>query len=263
MGEVGAAICERERVHWVDLRGNASVSTDGLSIYVRGRHDAEMDLGDEVGANPFSKAASRVVHLLLSDPRKEWRRADIEARTGLDKGYLSKIVGALSTQGYVQETPGHRARAVRVDDPIMLLDAWRERYKPSRPRLWALVAAHNGQEALDKTVQALVDADVEYAVGGLGAAAHYTNFGSFRRVDISIDGPLPDAVMAKLRVSANEQGRNVAFHDDLANASLATTEVSGVRFASPVLTYLDLSHLPERSEEAAEEMRRYLLARWA
>ena len=263
MGEVGAAICEREHVHWVDLHGNASLRTGALCIYVRGQHDAEIVVAEEMRTNPFSKAASRLVHVLLTTPRKEWRRAELEAATGLDKGYLSKIIRELSAQGYVEETSAQRWRSLRVTDPRVLLDAWRERYKPSPARLWGLVAARNGSEALDKTVQALVEADIQFVVGGLGAAAHYTHFGSFRRIDIFIDGALSDTAMVQLRASSIQRGRNVAFHDDFANAALGTTESSSARFTSPVLTYLDLSHLPERSEEAAEEMRRYILARWA
>lgn len=261
MGEAGAAICEQEGINWIDLNGNASIDTDRLRVYVRGRRDRLVDLaGGEIGTNPFSKTASRVIHALLVDPHKEWRRSDLESVTGLDKGYLSKIVAALSERGYIEEAPLQRSRALHVVDPVILLDAWRERYKPKRPRFWGLVAAHNGSEAMDKVAKAL--SHVDYAITGLGAAARYTNFGSFRRVDVYVGGALPEAVAKQLNVGTNERGRNIAFHDDFANASIGLKSIDGARLTSPALAYLDLSHLPERSEEASVEMRRYLVAQW-
>lgn len=263
MGEVGAAICEREGINWIDLNGNASVDTDRLRIYVRGRRDESANFAPgETGANPFSKTASRVAHALLTDPGKEWKRSELEFVTGLDKGYISKIVTALSEKGYVDQVSQQRSRAVRVVNPFVLLDAWRERYKAKRPRFWGLVAAHNGPEALGKAAKAISAAHIDYAITGFGAAAHYSNFGSFRRVDIYLGEALPEAVSAHLNVGTNERGRNVALHDDFSIASVGLSGAGEARFVSPVLAYLDLSNLPERSAEASDEMRRYLATRW-
>ncbi len=263
MGEAGAAICEQEGINWIDLNGNASVDTDHLRIYVRGRRDDSANsAASESGTNPFSKSASRVAHALLTDPGKEWKRSELESVTGLDKGYVSKIVTALSEQGYIDQVFQRRSFALHVNDPLVLLDAWRERYKPKHPRFWGLVAAHNGSEALGKAVKALSGARIDFAITGLGAAAHYTNFGSFRRVDVYIGEALPAAVSAKLNIGTNERGRNIALHDDFSIASIGLNDADGTRFVSPVLAYLDLSNLPERSAEASDEMRRYLVTRW-
>jgi hypothetical protein len=68
--------------------------------------------------------------------------------------------------------------------------------------------------------------------------------------------------MAQLNIGTNERGRNIAFHNDFENACIGAKDMHGAYFVSPVMTYLDLFHLPERSEEASDEMRRYLVAQW-
>jgi hypothetical protein len=263
MGEAGAAICEQEGVNWIDLNGNASVDAAHLRIHVRGKRGESVDFAfGETGPNPFSKTASRVAHALLTDPGKEWKRSELQSVTGLDKGYLSKIVTALSDMGYIDQVSRQRSRVLHVVDPLVLLDAWREGYKPKRPRFWGLVAARNGSEALGKVARALSGDRIEYAITGLGAAAHYTNFGSFWRVDAYLSDTPSEAVGALLNVGTNERGRNVAFHDDFSLASIGLNDADGTRFVSPVLAYLDLSSLPERAAEASDEMRRYLVSRW-
>lgn len=262
MGETGIAICEQESINWIDLSGNGSVNTDRVHIYVRGRRDRWADFASEAGINPFSKTASRVAHALLTDTRRKWRRSELESSTGLDKGYISKIVTALSKKGYVEEISLKRSRALCVVDPVMLLDGWRERYNMKRPRFWGLLATHSGLETIKRSAKSLESAAVDYAISGLGAAAHYTGFGSFRRVDVYVSGAPPEAVASELNIGTNERGRNIAFHDDLANASIGLNRGDGIRFVSPILTYLDLSNLSERSEEAADEMRRYLVTQW-
>lgn len=265
MGETGAEICERENVSWVDLDGNASVDTRDVRIYIRGKRQARMResaLWPETGINPFSRKASRITHALLAIPRKPWSRSQLEAITQLDKGYVSKIVAALSERGYVEQVASSGHTEIQVVRPMVLLDAWRERYKPEKPISWGLIAARDGPETSRKLAEILSSSGVPYAVTGLAAAAHYARFGSFRRVDAYIGKALPPSVALQLRAGTGERGRNVALYIDSANTSIGVTRAEDTCFSSSVLTYVDLAHLPERSSEAAEKMRRYLEQRW-
>lgn len=265
MGQTGAEICDRASVNWVDLQGNASIHVARVHVHIRGKREggiSESLLQPETGINPFSPKASRIVHAILTKPKGSWSRAGLEAITGVEKGYLSKIVAALSERGYVERTPSHGSSAIRVVDPVVLLDAWREKYKPGRPMSWGLIAARDGSETSRQLAHILSDAGVSYALTGLASAAHYTDFGSFRRVDAYLAKPLPESAAARLRAGTEERGRNVALYLDPGNTSIGVTKEKRIYIASAVLTYLDLSHIPERSVEAAEAMRRYLEQQW-
>jgi hypothetical protein len=266
MGDVGADICAREGVNWIDLRGNATIEMPMIRVYIRGRRDplqiAPYSEPDS-GVNPFSRKASRITHALLTAPEKPWRRSELEEIALLDKGYVSKIVSELIAHEYLKEQPKRARNAqLHVVNPLVLLDAWRENYKRERPVAWALIAARTGAETVQRFAGECARAEVGFAITGLGAAASYTDFGSFRRVDVYIEHPLPDDTVHRLNVGADERGRNVAIYVDPASTRIGVERRGDVHYASPVLTYLDLAHLPERSIEAADEMRRYLEQQW-
>lgn len=266
MGDVGAEICERENVNWIDLRGNATIEMPPIRVYIRGRRN-ELELSpyseSESVVNPFSRKASRITQVLLTDPKHPWTRNELEQEAGLDKGYVSKITSQLLQHEYIEEQPkGGKNAALHVTNPLVLLDAWRENYKCERPVAWGLIAAHDGTETVQRVVRDLSHARVGYAITGLGAADYYTHFGSFRRVDVFIAQPLPDDVVRRLNAGPDNRGRNVAIYVEPASTIIGVQEHHDVRYASPALTYLDLGHLPERSSEAAEEMRHYLERQW-
>jgi hypothetical protein len=266
MGDVGAQICEREGVNWIDLRGNASIELPQIRVFIGGRRDDDAAFSSysdaESGINPFSKKASRITHAFLLNPRVAWTRSDLQNVTGLDKGYVSKILAELVERRYLEQSGKTRGAMLRVVDPIVLLDAWRERYKPERPAAWGLVASRNGEETVQRVTQEFSTARVQYALTGLAAAADYAEFGSFRRVDVYLADSLPKEVAALLNVGPDQRGRNVALYIDRTACTIGPQRRHGVTFASPVLTYMDLAHSPERSTEAAEEMRRYLEHQW-
>jgi hypothetical protein len=147
---------------------------------------------------------------------------------------------------------------------MVLLDAWAERYRPSQPSSWSLVAGHDGFETAEKVAKILNKHRVDYAITGLPAAAEYTNFGSFRRVDVYVAKPLADTVLLDLPMDLDSRGRNVFIHvDELAtNIRNDYRSKRGTYYASPVRVYLDLAALPERADVAQEEVRTYLAELW-
>jgi len=264
MGEAGAEFARRERVNWVDLNGNADVHEDGLHIVVRGMRDTDArDEHSSSGLNPFSQKASRLVEALLSNPKRPWTRGELHAITGLDQGFVSKIVTALLDERYVIEEPAlGRLRNIRVERPMVLLDAWAERYRPIPPTSWSLVAARDGFSAAETIAKALAHHKIPYALTGLPAAAAYASFGSFRRVDIYVADATRLGKVNEFTLDSESRGRNIFFRiDDLAT-HLGTQKRNSLTYASPGLTYLDLAALPERASEARDEMRTYLEHLW-
>lgn len=265
MGETGAEICERFGVNWVDLNGNASIHENNMHVFIRGCHKSEPDGVSDItsSVNPFGRKAARVVHCLLTNPKRAWTHSDIQNATGLDKGYISKILSELLRHGFVLKLSKGRLNEIHVVDPMVLLDAWSENYRGPAPTMWSLIAARDGVEAAHKLAHILRDADMTYALTGLAAAAEYSKFGSYRRVDAYIAEVLPDDIEHRLHLGGDQRGRNVAIHLDPANASIGALGSTELRLASSVITYLDLAHIPERSNEAREQMRRYLERQWA
>ena len=101
---------------------------------------------------------------------------------------------------------------------------------------------------------------MDYAATGLAGAWLLNQFAGFRLVVFYV-GQMPSSE-ARQEMGFHEQqrGENVwlvvpndegVFHD--------AAEREGIRCVHPVQVYLDLKSHPERSEEAAEQLRRKLL----
>ena len=265
MSDVGADLCERAHVNWIDLDGNASVrAKHRLFVRIEGRRNSIASrLEFRNGTNAFSVKAARIAQALLSDPKRSWTRAELQAASQLDKGFVSKVLSELRKQDYItDETASGRTRNIRVRNPMVLLDAWSEQYRRPEPSAWGLLPARDGYGAASAVSRILEEDGVDYALTGLPAAAAYTGFGNFRRVDVYVSKPLSRMTAKKLHVDPDDRGRNIAIIIDEFAAESGIQDLKSHRYVTPTRVYLDLAKLPERAEDAREEMRNYLEQLW-
>ena len=176
----------------------------------------------------------------------------------MDEGFTSRIVRQLEEQRLVaRETSG----AVKVADPDALLDAWREVYDFSRHHIVrGHIAARSSDEVLRQLAAQLKRSKIEHAATGLAGAWLLNQFAGFRLVAFYV-AEMPSAEAQQVMGFHEEQrGENVWLvmpNDD--GVFHGTVECKGVRCVHPVQVYLDLKNHPERSAEAAEQLRRTLL----
>lgn len=260
LGEAGRALCKEYGVNWVDLAGNADIQGDGLLVRVRGQ-SARVRTKAETAFNPFSRSASRIVHVLLSHPHEALLQRDIAIEAMQPKGTVSRALSTLQHLGFIQAIGGQKQMLFRVTHWERLLDAWLETYKAPRTYASGLVSARDGFDAMMQVASELQKRNVPHYFSGLAAAAHYTKFGSFRRVLVYVD-TLPSESLERFNVSEDVRGRNILFLKDDANAKIGVDAFKNCNFVSPYITLMDLAREPERSEEATEAMRRMIKQFW-
>ena len=258
MGEVGKRLCDRAGVAWLDLSGNARITTPRMRIAIEGRPNAHARRGRP--SDPFAPKASRISRALLLDHEAEWSQAELVRQTGVDKGFVSRIVKRLEAAGFVERPDG----VVRVPEPANLLAAWRAAYDFSRHEVVrAVVAARSGPELLRRVSDELGALQVRHAATGLGAAWTYAPFASFRSAAVYLDRYPGPEVLGQIRAREQDAGANlwlVVPNDEGVFAGAET--IDGIPCVSPLQAYLDLTGQPERADEAAEELRRVHLP-WA
>lgn len=260
MGETGRALCKEYGVNWMDLAGNADIQGDGLLVRVQGQR-SRVRTRAETAFNPFSRSASRIVHVLLSHPHESLPQRDIAIEATQPKGTVSRALSTLQHLGFIEAITDQKQALFRVTHWDRLLDAWLEAYKAPRTYASGLVSARDGFDAMTQVADELRKRNVPYYFSGLAAAAHYTKFGSFRRVLVYID-TVPSELRERFNVSDDTRGRNVLFLRDDGNAKIGADHVDNYNFVSPYVTLMDLTREPERSEEATEAMRRMIRQIW-
>jgi hypothetical protein len=253
MGDVGRAICKVSGISWLDLSGNARITAPGLRIWVEGRPNRFSGPGRP--PNLFAPKSSRVTRQLLLKPLEFQSQSELVRSTGLDDGYVSKIFHRLQQAKLLESDPKGR---VRPRDPDLLLDAWHSVYDFGRHDvLKGHIAARSGSELLQRMSTELRRHNIDHAATGLGAAWLLTHFASFRITTVYLRSlPLRSVLEA------------IGFHDEPSGANtwlvIPNDEgvfqggqiQEGINCVSTVQTYLDLKGHPERSKEAADEVRK-------
>lgn len=258
MGPVGRRLCEEARISWFDLSGNADINAAGLRIYVEGKPNLFKRRGRP--ATVFAPKSSRVVRRLLLQPHRAFQQRELARASRLDEGFTSRIVKKLEADRMIRRGDDG---SLRVLDPDLLLDSWRESSDFSKHYVVpGHVTARSGEEVLARMAATLRKKNVGYAATGLAAAWMLTRFATFRLGTFYVSEEPPENLLKEVGFRREERGANIWLvvpNDD--DVFEGAADQKGIRCAHPVQVYLDLKGHPERSAEAAEELRKRYL-RW-
>jgi hypothetical protein len=247
------ALCRDHGAGFLDLEGNARIVFDGVFIErrVASRPPAERRELKSI----FKPKSAQVLRVMLRDPQKAWRVADLAGTANVSLGHVSNVRAALLDREWAAVGPD----GLSLIKPDALLDAWRDAYEPpTGERLGFYTTLHGSsfEEAARKVLGASGQ-DGGAMLASYSAAlwlAPYARTASqfFYADDIGLDR-LHDA----LKLSPARKGENVfvtlprdpgLFRDSVEPAP-------GIICTSPVQTYLDLTAAGERGREAADHLR--------
>jgi hypothetical protein len=256
MGAAGKRACERAGVSWIDFSGNARIIAPGIRVIVDGRPNRFPTRGRPASA--FAPKSSRVARYLLMRPGEPVIQRNIARATGLSEGFVSRIVARLEEERYIEREQGG---ALRVKEPRLLLEAWREQYRFSKHTIiQGHVVARSGDALARLVGDELKARSLEHAATGLAAAWQLTRFATFRIATFYLDAEPDSALREQLGFREDPRGANLwlVVPND-AGVFHGAREREGLRCVHPVQAYLDLKEHPERASEAAERLRAELL----
>ena len=254
MGPTGRSLCDDEACSWLDLSGNASIRAPGLLVRLEGNPNRFKRRGRPASA--FSPMASRITQLLLTHPTVDFPQRELARSTGIDEGYVSRIVRNLADQGLVAKYD----KLVHVPEPNLLLRAWLDDYDfDKHRRIAGHIPARDGEELIRMLADALADQPHQppYAATGLAAAWCLGRYAAFRTASVYVhhEDALDD--LRDLSFRPTDRGANVWIlvpADRGVFQGVATRD--GVHCVTPVQVYLDLHAHPERAREVALEVQK-------
>lgn len=262
MGPTGGALCQQARISWMDLDGNAEIVREDLVVMATGRKPWGDRPRSEAVLNAFSTRGARLVRTVLADPARQWSQSELSDESGLDRGYVSKLVRQLAKDGYLEWDK--KAHSVAVLRPDLLLSTWREAREFAKEQVvQGTLAARSGVELLRLVADRLREEKVDYAATGLAAAWQYVHHAQFRIVTIYLRAWVDPTTLWSTEFTSKSPGANLWVmrpKDD--GVFMGAASVDGVACVSPLQTYVDLAGHPERADEAADEVRSRLLP-WA
>ena len=247
-------LCREHRVGFIDLQGNAFITFDGIYIerLVAGAPPAERRKLKSL----FAPKAAQILLVMLRDPKRAWRVAELAEASDVSLGHASNVRAALLDREWaVTDSDG-----MSLANPSALLDAWRDDYEaPAGKKLRYYTPLHGPafEEAARKALRLGADS-AHAALASYSAAdwlAPYARTGTsfFYADDIG-----RETLKDELQLSSASKGENVVIALPKKKWLLSDTvePVPGIICTSPVRTYLDLAAAGERGLEAAEHLRR-------
>ncbi|MGV2981961.1 type IV toxin-antitoxin system AbiEi family antitoxin [Camelimonas sp. ID_303_24] len=250
-------ICADAGMGWLDLAGNCRIAFDGVFIE---RETAEKPKPAARSFRAvFSPKAGQVLRALLRDPARAWKVADLAAASGVSLGHASNVRSALLDREWATVDDD----GVHLTAPDALLDAWRDSYEPVRGHRSSWYSILHGRQLEETLREALSRPGTEgrAMLGGLSAAQWLAPYLRGNMTTLYADTAVMPDLIAALKLKPSKSGGNVEViePDDPAILKERVERPDAPPVSSPILTYLDLSHLDDRGREAAEHLREKLL----
>ena len=257
VGKAAQERCAQAEVPWLDLSGNARIIVPGIFYQDLGNPNRFRRPGRPESA--FGPKGSRIARLLPIEPSKAMTQRAIASGTGVDEGHTSRIVGKLLQADLVERGED----GVRVPNPGTLLDAWREAYGFDRHHvIRGHISSGRGDPLTRLIAETLSKANIPYAATALSAAWLWTRYAGFRLSTVYLPTPPSKSIQKGLGFREEPRGANtwlVVPNDE--GVFVGAESVEGIRCVHPVQAYLNLKDHPERSTEAAAELRSQILLR--
>lgn len=252
------ALCRDQGVGFLDLEGNARLVFDG--VFIERRVATRPPVERRVLKGLFTAKAAQVLRVLLRDPVRAWRLADLAAAAQVSLGHASNVRKALLDREWARVVDDGLCLA----EPQRLLDAWRDAYHPPAGRRESFYTSLHGR-LLDEAILQVMSAaagQARIALASFSAANWLAPYGRIALHSFYADEPGMERLRVGLALAPAAQGENlVVILPKEVGVFLDTLEpVPGLICTSPVQTYLDLSVAGERGREAAEHLRQERLS---
>ena len=248
------ALCSEHEVAYLDLFGNARLAFD--NVYIE-RAVAEKPRSETRALRSvFSPKAAAILRVLLRQPDRPWRVADLAAQAHASYGHVSNVRKALLGREWLEI----RDDGAVLTQPDTLLKTWRENYRrPAGQSIRAYTHLH-GQQLQERLRGKLnpYAARPRAIYSRYSAAQWLAPFSRGSAQSFYADGPGAELLEEELQLTRVKRGASVVVQipTDESLFGDALEHGSGEFCTNPIVTYLDLWSGNDRDQEAAEYVAR-------
>ena len=248
------AICKAHNVAYLDLFGNAHLAFD--SVYIDRAVPGKPKSETRALRSIFTPKAGAVLRVMLRDPGRAWRVADLAEKADVSIGHVSNVRKYLLEREWIEKQDD----GVVLIRPDALLKTWRENYhRPSGHRIAGYTHLHG--EQLEKRLSGTLNpySQRPRAIYSLHSAAQwFAPYGRDGAYTFYADETGVQTLTEALGLASVAKGANVVIRV-LKDESLfddAIEPAPDISCTSPIVTYLDLWNGNDRDREAAEYIAR-------
>jgi len=243
-----AQLCIDENVGFVDLAGNCRLCFDQVFIEQTERTNPDVKRRDI--RSLYSPKASRLLRVLLNEPRRDWQLQQLAKEAQVSLGLASNVKKLLVDREWVKS----EADGLRLVDPQALLEEWAGRYSFRKSRVVDCYTLRDVAEAEAALIEECSKRGWSVALTGFSGAARLVPAVRHQRAMAYVGGP-PEDLLGPLQLKVVESGANVSLlapYDE--GVFQGARRVDDLDVVSPVQLYLDLRSFRGRGEDAAQQI---------
>lgn len=207
----------------------------------------------------FERKSTRVIRVLLSNPRNRWRIATLAKEAEVSLGWAHAVVATLQDQNYVARDENYR---VNVVDPIRLLKRWAAFYSFITENRFETF--HTFEQELEQFLKGLKKVKPSYALTGLSAAWLVAPYVRPVSVDVYVaDRTTTSEFVRTLELRPVERGGDIRLVQPYdSGVFYGVRSIEGINVVSNIQLYVDLVNYPA-GEEASSQVFRLIEEEWS
>ena len=246
------SICLDHDVAYLDLQGNAHLAFGNIYVErsVPGRPKSET----RALRSLFTPKAGAILRVLLRDPARAWRVADLAEESNASLGHVSNVRKALLDREWAEI----HEQGLVVIRPDSLLKSWRGNHRQAAGDHFSGYTIFHGDQLRNRLKSCLNPGPQSpRAICASNSAAQwlapYVRGGTH---SFYVDEPGAQAVKETLQLTHAAKGTNVILNIPKDETLFEDTvqPAPGIFCTDPVATYLDLWHGNDRDREAADHL---------
>jgi hypothetical protein len=257
ISQKAAEICKEAGIGYIDLSGNCFISFEGIYIEKTGNKNIFAEKRDL--RSLYSPKATRILRVLLDNPRKNWKISELSLEAGISIGQASHVKQLLMAHEWIKiEDNG-----LRLIEPKALLIDWSINYNFRKNEVIEFYSLLNKSDLEAKLVSSCQEKRITYALTGFSGADRLAPMVRNQKFMAYVSN-LTDDIKADLMLKEVSSGANVTLlipFDE--GVYYKTKEYDGINIVSPIQLFLDLKGYKGRGDEAAEAIfERIILPSW-
>jgi len=244
-GKTGELL-KKHDIGYLDFAGNCFISFDGIHIEKEGNKNPF--LTKRILGSLYQAKASRVLRVLLSSPKEQWRLGRLAQKAEVSLGHAYNVKRELIDREWAIAKPD----GLKLTEPAELLKDWVKHYRYERNTIYSFYSLQNPfslERSLNDICKKL---DIQYALSDFAGAARIAPFVRYHRVSSYLAGSVGE-IARRLDLKKVTSGENISLMIPYDSGVFYDYRIiQDIHIASPLQLYLDLKRSSWRGTEAAE-----------
>ena len=250
ISEESRKICRESEIGFIDLAGNCFLNFDNVYLSVEGRPNLYPTTRPL--KTIFYPKSSRVLRVLLCNPKKKWFVKDLAKEAETSIGQTSLIKNKLLEYEYLGVSSEKKRAKFWLEKPEELLSKWTNNYTYKKNKMKIYYSIDDVETIEREIIDYFNLKNITYAFTLNTGASMVAPFLRYKRVFLYVFNDI-DKIAREMNFKEVSSGSNVILMEPYDEGVFYGLQmIRGVRVVSDIQLYLDLVNYKERGEEAAK-----------